>query len=74
MVDIVAGRVPMMFLGLSISGPQVTSGKFRALAVTGTERVPTFPEVPTFTEGEIDLGGISGGTWFGIVAPARTPA
>ena len=73
-VDIVAGRVPMMFLGLSISGPQVTSGKFRALAVTGTERVPTFPEVPTFTESGIDLGGISGGTWFGIVAPARTPA
>jgi hypothetical protein len=32
-VDIVAGRVPMMFLGLSISGPQVTSGKFHALAV-----------------------------------------
>ena len=38
------------------------------------ERVPTLPEVPTFTESGIDLGGISGGTWFGIVAPARTPA
>ena len=36
--------------------------------------MPTFPEVPTFTESGIDLGGISGGTWFGIVAPARTPA
>jgi tripartite-type tricarboxylate transporter receptor subunit TctC len=72
-VDIVAGRIPMMFLGLSISGPQVTSGKFRALAVTGPQRVPTFPEVPTFAESGVDLGGISGGTWFGIVAPTRTP-
>jgi tripartite-type tricarboxylate transporter receptor subunit TctC len=33
-----------------------------------------FPDVPTFRESGIDLGGLENGTWFGIVAPAGTPA
>ncbi len=72
--DVMEGRVPVMFLGMSLSGPHVAAGKLRALAVTGTRRAQTFPDVPTFAESGIDLGGIGGGTWFGIVAPAGTPA
>jgi hypothetical protein len=47
--DLVAGHVPIIFLGLSASAPQVQSGKLRALAVTGRQRVAEFSDVPTYT-------------------------
>ena len=72
--DLLGGQVPIIFLGLSASAPQVQSGKLRALAVTGPQRLEEFPNVPTFRESGIDLGGLENGTWFGIVAPAGTPA
>jgi tripartite-type tricarboxylate transporter receptor subunit TctC len=72
--DVLAGQVPIIFLGLGSSAPQVRSGKLRALAVTGPQRVAELPEVPTFRESGVDLGGLDNGTWFGIVAPAGTPA
>ena len=50
------------------------SGKLRALAVTGRRRVAEFPDVPTFSESGVSLGGLEDGAWFGIVAPAGTPA
>jgi tripartite-type tricarboxylate transporter receptor subunit TctC len=72
--DLVAGYVPIIFLGLSASAPQVQSGKLRALAVTGPQRVAEFSDVPTFRESGVDLGGLEDGAWFGIVAPTGTPA
>src|SRR5262249_50357562 len=69
LADLMAGHVPIIFLGLSASAPQVQSGKLRALAVTGRKRVAEFPDVPTFSESGIDLGGLEDGPWFGIVAP-----
>jgi tripartite-type tricarboxylate transporter receptor subunit TctC len=72
--DLVAGHVPIIFLGLSASAPQVQSGKLRALAVTGRQRVAEFSDVPTFWESGVDLGGLKDGAWFGIVAPTGTPA
>jgi tripartite-type tricarboxylate transporter receptor subunit TctC len=72
--DLVAGHVPIIFLGLSASAPQVQSGKLRALAVTGRQRVAEFSDVPTFRESGVDLGGLEDGAWFGIVAPTGTPA
>jgi len=72
--DLVAGHVPIIFLGLSASAPQVQSGKLRALAVTGRQRVAEFSDVPTFCESGVDLGGLKDGAWFGIVAPTGTPA
>ena len=72
--DVLGGQVPIIFLGLGASAPQVQSGKLRALAVTGPQRLKEFPDVPTFRESGIDLGGLENGTWFGIVAPAGTPA
>ena len=71
--DLVAGHVPIIFLGLSASAPQVQSGKLRALAVTGSQRVAEFSDVPTFRESGVDLGGLEDGAWFGIVAPTGTP-
>src|SRR4029453_8273885 len=62
-----------LFLGLSASAPQVQSGKLRALAVTGRQRVAEFSDVPTFRESGVDLGGLEDGAWFGIVAPTGTP-
>jgi tripartite-type tricarboxylate transporter receptor subunit TctC len=72
--DVVAGHVPIIFLGLGVSAPQVQSGKLRALAVTGPRRTSEFSDVPTFRECGVDLGGLEDGAWFGIVAPAGTPA
>src|SRR5215471_1190971 len=43
LADLMAGHVPIIFLGLSASAPQVQSGKLRALAVTGRKRVAEFP-------------------------------
>jgi tripartite-type tricarboxylate transporter receptor subunit TctC len=71
--DLVAGHVPIISLGLSASAPQVQSGKLRALAVTGPQRVAEFSDVPTFRESGVDLGGLEDGA-FGIVAPTGTPA
>ena len=45
--DLVAGHVPIIFLGLSASAPQEQSGKLRALAVTGRQRVAEFSDIPT---------------------------
>lgn len=50
------------------------SGKLRALAVTGRQRVAEFSDIPTFRESGVDLGGLEDGAWFGIVAPTGTPA
>ena len=71
MVDTIAGNVPSMFDSLPSAAPHIKAGKVRALAVSGEERNPTFPDVPTMKEsGYPDLINYS---WFGISVPARTP-
>ena len=71
--DVIAGQISLMFLGPSAAAPYVKSGQLRAVAITGKQRSPTLPDVPTFRESGIDLAGIDTGTWWGIVAPAGTP-
>src|SRR5258708_26281614 len=51
--------------------PHVRSGAFKPLAVTGDQRNPLLPNVPTFKESGYD--GFDGLTWYGIVGPARMP-
>jgi len=51
--------------------PMVTSGKLRAIAVTGDERLPDLPNVPTLKEQGYTEFGV--GTWTGLYAPAGTP-
>jgi tripartite-type tricarboxylate transporter receptor subunit TctC len=70
--DLIGGHVDFYIGGISGLIPQVRSGKLRALAVTGAKRSSELPDVPTIAEAAIPGYDIS--TWFGVVAPAGTPA
>src|SRR5206468_2771389 len=70
--DLLAGQVQMMFDNLPPSLPQIKGGKLRALAVTSATRAPALPDVPTLAES--GLPGFEASSWFGILAPAGTPA
>lgn len=71
MLDTIGGHVNMSFPVLSAALPQVQGGKLRALGVTGPERSPLMPDVPTIAEA--GLPGYSFQTWFMAIAPAGTP-
>jgi tripartite-type tricarboxylate transporter receptor subunit TctC len=71
--DVMAGHIATMFLGPSASASLVQAGSLRALAVTGSSRSPSLPDVPTFTEKGIELGGANVGTWWGILGPKGMP-
>ena len=73
LVATLAGEVPMTFGAVDASFEQVKAGKLRALAVTSNVRVPVLPDVPTLAEAA-DLPGFNEGTWYGVIAPAGTPA
>ncbi len=70
-LDLVAGSVDVMFSPASSVLPHVKSGRLRALAVTTAARLPSLPELPTVAES--GLKGYETITWFGFVAPAKTP-
>ena len=71
LVDLLAGRVQMMFDGGVSALPRVKEGKLRVLGMTGAERSPSFPDIPTIAEAGVP--GYSALFWFGLVAPAGTP-
>lgn len=71
LIDLMSGRVQMMFDNLSTALPYVQSGKLRALAVTSSKRSPLAPEVPTVIES--GLPGFETYGWWGVLAPVRTP-
>ncbi len=70
-VDLVAGRVLLMFSPASTVLPHIKSGKLRALASTGLTRANAMPELPTLSES--GLQGFDTGVWFGLLAPGKTP-
>jgi tripartite-type tricarboxylate transporter receptor subunit TctC len=61
-----------MFDNLASAIPQIKAGKLRALAVTTSKRVNSMPDVPTMADA--GLPGFDVSTWFGVFAPAGTPA
>jgi tripartite-type tricarboxylate transporter receptor subunit TctC len=69
--DLVAGHVELAFLSIQPLIPQVKAGKLRALAITSGTRSPAIPELPTIAES--GLPGYDIGTWWGLLAPAKTP-
>lgn len=69
---LLGGEVSLMFANLTDVGSQIRSGKVKALAVTVTRRAGLLPEVPTMSEA--GLPGFDIGSWFGLLAPAGTPA
>ena len=71
LVDLVSGQVQLMFSNFTAALPNIKSGKLRALAVTGERRTPSAPAIPTAIES--GLPGYSVTSWYGLVAPARTP-
>ena len=71
MQDLIAGQVQVMFNAMPSTLPHVKSGRLRALAITARERSPLTPDLPTVAE---TLPGYEITTWFGILAPAGTPA
>lgn len=71
-VDLVAGQVNLMFTSPVPTLPHVKAGKLRALATTGARRSSAMPDLPTIAEA--GLAGYEASLWYGILAPAGTPA
>jgi len=67
---ILGGQVDLAFLGISSAGAYVASGQLHAIAVTGDQRNPSLPDVPTFAENKLDVNGNS---YWGIYAPTGVP-
>jgi tripartite-type tricarboxylate transporter receptor subunit TctC len=72
LIDVVAGRTQLMFSSLFTAYPWIASGRVRALALAGAQRVAVLPGVPTLHEAGID--GVDVTQWYGVFAPAKTPA
>ena len=72
MQDLLGGQHLVAFDTMPASSPHVRSGKLRALATSSAARLPAFSEVPTAEEA--GLAGYQVTTWYGVFAPAGTPA
>jgi tripartite-type tricarboxylate transporter receptor subunit TctC len=72
MTDLMGRQVDMYFASLGAGVAQVKGGKLRALAVTTAERSPALPGVPTIAES--GYRNFDASTWYGVLAPAGTPA
>jgi len=70
--DVVSGTVKVGVLGMAPTLPHLKSGKLIAIAVTGAQRSPLLPDVPTVAETAVP--GFETAQWQGMVAPAGTPA
>jgi len=70
-IDMISGQVPIGFMSIQPLIPQVKAGKLRALAITSGKRSPAVPDLPTVAES--GLPGYDIGTWWGLLAPAKTP-
>ena len=73
LTDAVGGQVPVLFSNVPAITPYLQAGKLRPIAVTSLQRHPAFPDVPTIAEAA-RLPGFEVLTWYGLFAPAGTPA
>src|SRR5215471_806067 len=72
--DVATGAVTMSFSSLAAALPLMQAGKIRAIAVTSRERMPQLPDVAPLSEGSPGLADYELLNWFGLFAPAATPA
>ncbi|HMH17952.1 MAG TPA: tripartite tricarboxylate transporter substrate binding protein [Burkholderiales bacterium] len=72
LTDLVAGRIQVMFLSVSLSAPQLKEGKIKVLAVTGDKRSDKLPDVPTTAEQ--GFPGVQALLFSSLLVPAATPA
>ncbi|QKH34384.1 tripartite tricarboxylate transporter substrate binding protein [Achromobacter pestifer] len=70
LTDVIGGQADLAFDSLVIAQPLIKAGKLRAIAVTGPERSPAAPDIPTVAE---TLPGYAMTSWIGVFAPAGTP-
>jgi tripartite-type tricarboxylate transporter receptor subunit TctC len=70
--DLIAGQVDATFTGAPAVLPHVRGGRLRALAVSSPQRLATLPDVPTVAES--GYPGFEADQWYGVMAPAGTPA
>jgi tripartite-type tricarboxylate transporter receptor subunit TctC len=68
--DLIEGRTDMLFQSISAVTQMVQTGRMNAIAVSGTERVPAFPDLPTMREQGVDITSTG---WFGLCTPAGVP-
>jgi len=69
LTDLISGRTQVMFDNLASALPQVKAGSLRALALTGPNRSPAIPDLPTLKESGVDVEAVS---WFGLFLPSGT--
>jgi tripartite-type tricarboxylate transporter receptor subunit TctC len=72
LIDLLAGRIDVMFDAFAAYEPHLQSGKLRALAVANPSRLSRLPDVPTTAEAGLPDYVLA--SWFGLAAPAGTPA
>ncbi len=70
--DLMGGQIDAIFGDVAILSPQVKAGAIRALAITAAKRSPLLPDLPTMAE--VGLPNVQTEVWYGLLAPARTPA
>ena len=71
-VDVIAGQIQMTFASVVSALPHVKANRLRALGVTSEKRSSALPSVPTISEAGVK--GYRTGSWYGVLAPAGTPA
>lgn len=70
--DLIGGQIQVMFTTVASAASLIQGGQLRALAVTSVQRSPAFPDLPTVAEAGVP--GYSAESWYGLFAPAKTPA
>jgi tripartite-type tricarboxylate transporter receptor subunit TctC len=71
LTDVIAGRIPMMMVDLTIAIPHIKEGRVKGYGVTSPTRIKALPDLPTIAEA--GLPGYSARGWFSVVARAGTP-
>ena len=71
LTDLIGGHVEILFSGVPALLPHIKSGRIRPIAIGSPRRFAAVPQVPTFEEA--GLKGYEASTWFGLMAPAKTP-
>jgi tripartite-type tricarboxylate transporter receptor subunit TctC len=70
--DLLGGTIQVMFTTVASATPLIKDGKLKALAVTSAARTSSFPDLPTVAEAGVP--GYAAESWYGLFAPAKTPA